>query len=169
MGIYPGEKGYEKTAFNDAGVPGAPCRLLSLPPALLEETLGFVGHLSYFIRLLKQTSKAVTAVGEERASVWRQVDTAFIFCSEAFMISESCLTALQRCGPTLRRLGVSYNTSGYRRTSLARYQRAVPLNVLLTQTVVLRRLSVRSPTRSLLPALPIGEGALPTLEWLGKL
>jgi len=164
VGVYPGEVGYKKAALDDAGVPGAPCRLMSLPPATLDETLGYVGHLSHFIRLLTKTSKTM---GEERASVWRQVDTAVIFCSEDFMMSEPCLTMLERCAPTLRSLGVRDNTRGYRRTSSARYRRTVPLNVLLTRTAALRRLSVRN-SNEYLPALPIGEGALPALEWLGK-
>ena len=69
--------------------------------------------------------------------------------------------------PDLRSLGVRDNTRGYRRTSSARYRRTVPLNVLLTRTAALRRLSVRN-SNEYLPALPIGEGALPALEWLGK-
>jgi len=97
VGVYPGEVGYKKAALDDAGVPGAPCRLMSLPPATLDETLGYVGHLSHFIRLLTKTSKTM---GEERASVWRQVDTAVIFCPEDFMMSEPCLTMLERCAPT---------------------------------------------------------------------
>lgn len=166
VGVYPGEVGYEKAAFDDAGVPGAPCRLLSLPPALLDETLGYVGHISYFIRLLKQTSKTMTALGEERPSLWRQVDTAIIYCSDDFQILESYLTMLERCAPTLRCLGVHDKTWTYERRFSAGYHRTVPLNALLMQTPALRRLFIFS--KEFLPALPTGDGALPALEWLGE-
>lgn len=168
VGVYPGEVGYEKAAFDDAGVPGAPCRLLSLPPALLDETLGFVGKLSYLIQLLKKTSKAMAALGEERASVWRQVDTAVVYGSGDFMLSEKSLAMLQRCGPTLRSLGV---VEDYRGEYVPRYQHTVPLNAFLVQTPALRRLSVvrMSAETSCFPALPIGDGALPALEYLGEL
>ncbi len=141
-----------------------------LPLPLLEEVLGFLGTLESFFRLFCQTSTAMAAFAEEHSSVWRCVESATVIRSgHDYGIPEACMPLLRKCAPILRKWVVRQADV----LDPPHYQRTTPLYDLLRETPALRELvykpfprNTRSALRHVLPALPTGDGVLPTLERL---
>ena len=162
VGIYPGEFGYEKAAFDKACLGEA--HLLELPLPLIMEIARFVGDLRSFLRFFQQTSKTLKDFleAEQHQSLWTCITEAKVDCTMDYKIKDPRVALLQRCAPGLKSLEIC-PVDDYS------YSPTTSLSEILVEMQVLQSLSCNAEQEEMgepFPILPVGDGILPCLETL---